>query len=227
MTSVCHAAAAPPNVLFFAVDDLNPRSAVMAIRWPRRPTSINWPRGARCSSERTACRAVCSPSRNGVLTGLRPQTIKIYDLPTNFRKSVPNVVTLPQHFKNNGYKTEALGKIFHVGHGNHEDPASWSVPHWKAQTVNYQLPENKGKLTREQARFENKKVGKADKLPRGAAVEAADVPDNGYADGQLADEAIRRLQQASSNAQQPFFLAVGFRAAAFAIQCSPEVLGPA
>ena len=144
------------------------------------------------------------------MTGLRPQTLRIYDLGTNFRTSVPRAVTLPQHFQSQGWKTEALGKIFHVGHGNHEDPASWSVPHWGAKTVHYLLPENRAALTREQARFENKSPGKVERLPRGAPVEAADVNDDAYSDGQIAAEAIRRLRAAKENGGQPFFLAVGF-----------------
>ncbi len=203
-------AAERPNVLFIAVDDLKPTIGCYGDDLAVTP---NLDRLAARGTlfERAYCmQAVCSPSRNGVLTGLRPQTLEIYDLGTNFRKSVPNVVTLPEHFKNHGYKTEALGKIFHVGHGNHEDPASWSVPHWRAKTVHYVLPENTAELTREEARFENKRLGKVNKLPRGAPVEAADVPDETYADGKIAREAVRRLQAAKDNPDQPFFLAVGF-----------------
>jgi iduronate 2-sulfatase len=101
-----------------------------------------------------------------------------------------------------------MGKIFHVGHGNHEDPASWSVPHWKAEVVAYALPESRANqgLTREEALFANKPAGS---LPRGAAYEAADVPDNRYPDGALADEAVRRLHEAKERGG-PFFMAVGF-----------------
>ena len=104
---------------------------------------------------------------------------------------------------------EGLGKIFHVGHGNHEDSASWSVPPWKANVVAYALPESKAKqgLTREEALFANQP---AKDLPRGAAYECADVPDNTYPDGALADEVIRRLQAVKDHPAEPFFLAVGF-----------------
>jgi iduronate 2-sulfatase len=141
-----------------------------------------------------------------LLTSLRPQTLGIYDLATNFRQSRPGAVTLPEFFKNNGYHTAGLGKVFHVGHGNHEDEQSWSVPHFKVKSIGYALKENQGP-TREGALFENKNP--AD-LPRGAAFENADVPDNAYGDGQIADEAVRRLEQARARPDQPFFLAVGF-----------------
>lgn len=150
--------------------------------------------------------AVCSPSRNSLLTSLRPQTLGIYDLGTNFRQSRPDAVTLPEHFKNQGYHTQAMGKIFHVGHGNNEDKASWSVPHFSAKSIGYALKENQAP-TREGAMFENKKP--AD-LPRGAAYESAMVADNAYGDGKIADEAVKRLSEASKTPGQPFFMAVGF-----------------
>jgi iduronate 2-sulfatase len=196
-----------PNVLFIAVDDLKPNIGCYGDTHARTP-NIDRLASRGVLFERAYCmQAVCSPSRNGVLTGLRPQTLRIYELSTNFRQSVPEVVTLPQHFRQLGWKTEALGKLFHVGHGNHEDPASWSVPHWQAKSIGYALPENKAQLTREEALFENKN---ARDLPRGAAVESADVPDNSYGDGKIADEAITRLQAAKRLPDQPFFLAVGF-----------------
>jgi iduronate 2-sulfatase len=134
----------------------------------------------------------------------------VYDLGTNFR-AAPNAVTLPQYFRLRGYWTEALGKIFHVGHGNHEDEASWSTPHWKADVVAYALPESRAKegLTREEALFSNR-PGNVQQLPRGAAWEAADVPDDAYPDGRTAEEAIRRLRAAKDKPDRPFFLAVGF-----------------
>jgi iduronate 2-sulfatase len=136
----------------------------------------------------------------------------VYDLGTNFRKAVPNAVTLPQYFKSHGYRAEGLGKIYHVGHGNHDDPASWSVPHWNAHVVRYALPESRAPrgLTREEALFSNAPGVGAQRLPRGAAYEAADVGDSDYPDGQIADEAIRRLKSAAKKSDEPFFLAVGF-----------------
>ena len=57
--------------------------------------------------------AVCSPSRSSLLDRRRPDTTKVWDLETHFRKALPDVVTLPQHFKNNGYFVRGMGKIFH------------------------------------------------------------------------------------------------------------------
>lgn len=201
-------AADRPNVLLICVDDLKPILGCYGDRAVKTPQLDRLAARAMVFQRAYCNQAVCSPSRNALLTGLRPQTLGIYDLGTNFRHARPAAVTLPQHFRKHGYRTEGLGKIFHVGHGNHEDPESWSVPHWKANVVAYADPASKAPqgLTREEALFSNQS---ARNLPRGAAWEAADVPDSTYPDGALADEAIRRLA-AAANSAEPFFLAVGF-----------------
>jgi iduronate 2-sulfatase len=129
------------------------------------------------------------------MTGLRSTTLGIYDLPTNFRVAAPDAVSVAQYFRAHGWRTEALGKIFHTGHGNREDAASWTVPHWRPTGGgNYARPENLASA----------------QPPRNPPTENADVADNAYADGKIAEEAIRRLQQAKARPTEPFFLAVGF-----------------
>jgi iduronate 2-sulfatase len=202
-------AAEKPNVLFICVDDLKPTLGCYGDQTIKSP---NFDRLAARGIvfERAYCnQAVCAPSRNSLMTGRRPTTLGIYDLGTNFRKSAPDAITLTQHFMKQGYRAEGLGKIFHVGHGNHEDAASWSVPHWPANSIFYALPENRAKqgLTREEALFSNQSP---EKLPRGAAYEAADVTDEMYPDGRIAAEAIARLRAAKDRPGTPFFIAVGF-----------------
>ncbi len=204
------AGAARPNVLFVCVDDLKP---LLGCYGDGRIQSPNIDRLAARGVlfERAYCnQAVCAPSRNALMTGVRPTTLGIYDLGTHFRHGASNAVTLPQYFMRQGYRAESLGKIFHVGHGNYNDPASWSVPHVGGKTVAYVLPENRtnGVPTREEALFDNQTD--VAKLPRGAAYESADVPDDAYPDGKLAAEAIRRLQAAKAKPNEPFFLALGF-----------------
>ena len=203
-----------PNVLLICVDDLKP---LLGCYGDPRVKSPNIDRLAQRGVlfQRAFCnQAVCAPSRNALMTGLRSQTIGIYDLGTNFRLSVPDAVTLGQYFKQHGWRTEAMGKIFHVGHGNHEDAATWSVPHWGPKmgpAGGYVLKENRpAHLTREEGRFSNLSAAEVAKLPRGAPTECADVPDTTYGDGQIADEAIRRLKAAKEQPDTPFFLAVGF-----------------
>ncbi|MEQ1749422.1 MAG: sulfatase-like hydrolase/transferase [Prosthecobacter sp.] len=200
---------AKPNVLLICVDDLKPTIGCFGDTHAKTP-NIDRLAARGMLFEKAFCnQAVCSPSRNALLTSLRPQTLGIYELSTNFRKGAQDAVTLPQHFKNNGYRAEGLGKIFHVGHGNVNDEASWSVPHYSPKTISYALKENNPPTsTREEALFDNKK--EAWKLPRGAPTENADVPDNRYGDGMIADEAIKRLDAAKQKPDEPFFLAVGF-----------------
>lgn len=192
-------AAEKPNVLLVCVDDLKPQLGCYGSPIIKSP-NIDRLAKRGVLFERAFCnQAVCSPSRNSLLTGLRPQTIGIYDLPTHFRKGAPDAVTVGQYFKKHGYRTEAMGKIFHVGHGNIDDAASWSVPHWRPSGGGYALKESTA-TTRP-----SKSGG-----PRGAATECADVPDTAYGDGMIADEAIARLRAAKDKPGEPFFIAVGF-----------------
>src|SRR5688572_21714069 len=146
-------AAEKPNVILICVDDLKPALGVYGDKLSKAP-NVDRLAARGVVFERAYCnQAGCAPSRNALLTGVRPTRMGIYDLGTNLRVAVSNAVTLPQYFKEHGYRTEALGKIFHVGHGNHEDPASWSVPHFGGKTVAYVTPQ-KG-MTREEALFGN------------------------------------------------------------------------
>lgn len=147
------AAASKPNVLLICVDDLKPVIGCYGDPMVKTP-HLDRLAARGVLFERAYCnQAVCAPSRNTLLTGLRPQSLGIYDLGTNFRKAMPDAVTLPQHFIAHGYRAEGLGKIFHVGHGNVNDEASWSVPHFSPRTISYALPENNPpESTREQDR---------------------------------------------------------------------------
>ena len=200
--------AAKPNVLLICVDDLKPIAGCYG--GTAKTPNIDRLAARGVQFQAAYCnQAVCAPSRNALLSGIRPDRMGIYDLGTNFRAGKADAVTLPQAFKNAGYRTEAMGKIFHVGHGNHEDPASWSEPHFQAKSIAYAKPESRSHagLTREEALFANQS---AENLPRGAAYESAEVPDNGYPDGVVAERAIERVKYAGEHPETPFFLAVGF-----------------
>lgn len=201
-------AAEKPNVLLLCVDDLKPVLGCYGDPSARTPNLDRLAAHA-LRLDRAYCnQAVCSPSRNALMTGLRPQTLGIYNLPTNFRKSRPDAITLAQHFQANGYRTEALGKIFHTGHGNTEDEASWTVPHFRPDAPQYLLPENAAPKSANNTKTKGNARGQG-KKPYGAPTEAADVPDDAYADGKIALEAVKRLEAARSQ-PGPFFLAVGF-----------------
>jgi len=205
-------AAEKPNVLLICVDDLKPVLGCYGDQLAKTPNLDRLAaRGMRF--DLAYCnQAVCAASRNNLLLGSRSTSLGIYDLGTNFRRAVPDAVTLPQYFMKNGYRAEAVGKILHTGHGNDDDTASWSVPTVIPKVIEYLDPKNSanGQLTREEAYFTNQKLGEIGKLPRGAAWEAMEVSDEGYSDGRTATEIVKRLQAAKERKDTPFFIAAGF-----------------
>ncbi len=186
------------NVLLICVDDLKPTLGCYGDAHSVSPNIDALATSGIRFGSAYCNQAVCSPSRNALMVGLRPQSLGIYDLATNFRQGSPDAVTMAQHFRRQGYQTASLGKIFHTGHGNFDDIDSWSVTSWRPKVPNYALPQSTS-----QTRL------RPDGQNRGNATESADVPDQAYADGQIADEAIVRLRSAQST-ETPFFLAVGF-----------------
>ncbi|MGE3309890.1 MAG: sulfatase [Limisphaerales bacterium] len=200
------------NVLLLCVDDLKPALGCYGDPLAKSP-NLDRLASSGLRFERAYCnQSVCAPSRNNLLLGSRSTSIGVYGLSRNFRTAVPDAVTMPQHFMRHGYRAEAVGKVLHTGHGNHDDPASWSVPSVIEKVVEYLDPIHSagGQLTREEAYFTNQRLGEIGKLPRGSAIEVADVADNAYADGRIADEGIRRLRAAAERKDTPFFIALGF-----------------
>jgi len=198
-----------PNVLFIPVDDLRPELGCYG------NTHIKSPYIERLAKrgvvfERAYCQqAVCNPSRASLLTGLRPDTIRVWDLVTNLRDQVPDVVTLPQYFKQNGYYAVGMGKIFH---NTFPDPPSWTIPDQPkpAPTREYRkevLDElNRLRAEAREAGMSEKEIGNR---IRGPATDVEDVPDNQRFDGALGDLALEQLRKAASQ-KAPFFVAVGF-----------------
>ncbi len=192
-------AESPKNVLMICVDDLKPNIGCFGDPVAVTP-NIDALAQRGVSFQSAYCnQAVCAPSRNSLMTGLLPQTIGVYDLSTHFRDAAPDVVTVGEHFQRFGYQVQGLGKIYHTGHGNHDDKQTWTVPSWRPKGSQYVHPDS----------LANRVKDSRGRL-RGPATEAADVPDDTYSDGKIADEAVRRLQQSASSPGQPFFLAVGF-----------------
>ncbi|MEL6111091.1 MAG: sulfatase [Planctomycetota bacterium] len=204
-----------PNVLLILVDDLKPTIGCYGDSIAKTPNFDKLAaRGIRFDA--AYCnQAVCAPSRFTLMLGSHSTSTGLYGLGSQLRQIVPNSVTMPQHFATHGYHTESLGKIFHIGHGNYGDPESFSVPHFHEKVIEYVEPESTGggKLTREEAYFTNQKLGQIKSLPRGAAYEDPSVEDDAYADGRVAAETIRRLQNAKQRRVEkgtPFFIAAGF-----------------
>ena len=193
------------NVLFLIADDLNTRMNVTGFKEVRTP-----------NLDRLAARGVnfanaynqypwCGPSRASFLTGLRPDTIKVYDLQTKFRDNFPDTVTLPQYFRENGYRSVRVGKIFHqgvpgdIGTSGPDDPKSWD------EVVN---PKGRDKINERDGRL-NYVTPVVDRAPLGGAMTylADEGTDEEQTDGIVASETIRLLEE---NRGRPFFLAAGF-----------------
>ena len=192
-------AADKPNVLFIAVDDLRPELACYGKQHIHSP---NIDKLAESSTlfERSYCMVpTCGASRASLMTGIRPARKRFVNFLTWADRDAPGITTMNTQFKQNGYYTVSMGKIFH----HPQDSAQgWSEPAWRPKGVAwYQRPEN------QKLHEERQKQGK--RKAKGPAWESADVPDNAYADGVLAEQAISKLQQLKKQ-EQPFFLAVGF-----------------
>ncbi len=206
-----------PNVLMILVDDLKPTLGCYGDKTAKTPHIDRLAQEGMRFDLAYCNQAVCAPSRFTLLLGSHSTSTGLYGLGSHLRKTLPNAITLPQYFAKHGYRTESLGKVFHVGHGNLGDPDSFSVPHFKDKVIEYLDPESTdgGKLTREEALFTNQKLGQIRSLPRGAAFEAPIAKDTDYADGRVAEETIRRLQAAKKRQNEkgggkPFFIVAGF-----------------
>jgi uncharacterized sulfatase len=191
--------AAPPNVLFIIVDDLTTTLGCYGNAHVRTPgMDALAARGVRFDRAYTQF-ALCNPSRCSFLTGCYPEKTGVMDLTTSLRKALPNEVTLPQHFKNNGYATGRVGKVFHVpdpkskldvelGSALHRDNEILT----EAKTAND--PDDKPRTK-----------AKGDGYNRTYA--ASSRPAAEFTDYAIADDAIATLEQFKA---KPFFLAVGF-----------------
>jgi iduronate 2-sulfatase len=191
----------PLNVLFIAVDDLRPQLGCYDHSETLSP-NIDRLAARGTLFERAYCNVpVCGPSRVSVLTGLRTNSgqWRSSDLSRPF-------TTMPALFKANGYETISNGKIFHHLNDRSED---WSEKPWRSVEIYH--GDTDWANYNEYGVWQSAASGAFlnPKSKRGPYCEAADVPDNAYQDGKVADKTIadlKRLKQGGS----PFFLACGF-----------------
>lgn len=189
-----------PNVLFIAVDDLRPELGCYGQPQIKSP-NIDKLAESGLLFNRSYCNVpVCGASRASLLSGVRPNRHRFVDAHISQDEELPGALSLPMHFKNNGYYTVSLGKIYHK---RPDAVGSWSVPEyfpksdWKGWQ-GYVMPES-------DTLIKNGKWG-----IDGPSFEAPDAPDHIYMDGMIADRAVEHLQQFKDTGQ-PFFLAVGFQ----------------
>ncbi|MBM3294028.1 MAG: hypothetical protein FJY82_05830, partial [Candidatus Aminicenantes bacterium] len=208
-----------PNILFIFVDDLRPDLGCYG------NTEIKTPSFDRLAREgviftRTHCQAAaCSPSRASVMTGLRPDSTRVWSLGEEFRKTIPDVVTMPQHFHKFGYHTVSLGKIFH----NHmPDRISWDEPDLRpAEYSTLALidrdPESfyyDDELKKELAAVREERLKKNPKAYAGGwaygrSTECSEAPDSAFYDGAQTDLALETLKRIKDR-RQPFYMGLGY-----------------
>lgn len=190
-----------PNVLFIAVDDLRPELGCYGQQHIKSP-NIDRLAESGLLFKRAYCNIpVCGASRASILSGLRPNRHRFLNYDCYQDKDVPGVVSLPMHFKNNGYTTISLGKIYHH---KADGKGSWTEKPWepKGDWKGWQAY-----ITLDaQSKTEPRKNGNG---INGPSFEWPDAPDHVYPDGLVAEEAVRYLQEFEEN-EEPFFLAVGF-----------------
>jgi iduronate 2-sulfatase len=210
-----------PNVLFIALDDLRPELGCYGAAHIRSP-HIDRLSAQGVRFERAYCQwAICGVSRASLLTGLRPDSIGGTGMTRHFRTVVPDVVTLPQHFKQQGYFAKSFGKIFHgawetaYAGDRMQDPVSWSAPRWTGSPQYYFSPDGMREAREVFSRMKEAKGTANDPdawtrhFVRARATEAPDVPDERLHDGQMTVAAIEELR-AAKDRKQPFFLGIGY-----------------
>jgi len=190
------------NVLLIAVDDLKPTLNCYG------ETQIISPNIDKLADKGTVftkayCQwAVCGPSRASLLTGLTPNGSGVTNLKVQLREINPDVVTLPEYFKLNNYITAACGKVFDKRNvDNGHDSLSWSIPF--TPWFRYKYPE-------EYPPFVSSKTYRVTKKTA-TEIGPEGIGDDGYDDGQICLDALRKLDKLSQNPDQNFFLAVGFK----------------
>jgi arylsulfatase A-like enzyme len=215
-----------PNVLFIAVDDLNDWIGCLGGHPQAKTPNIDRLAKRGVLFTQAQCAApLCNPSRAAVFSGRQPFETGVLDNEeSNLRQMHPDIVLLPQHFQQSGYRTFGSGKLLHHTSRGLFDEDSFPEQRWSpfnAKQVNYteeELPTKGSANPRHITRLKGQEIilplnrMPSDRAPEKRAGESfdwgpLDVDDAAMGDGQIAAWAVERLKRAHD---KPFFLGVGF-----------------
>lgn len=214
-----------PNVLFIIVDDLKPILGCYGDPFVKTPNIDRFAKEGVIFTNTYCQQAVCGPSRASFLTGMRPDYTGVWDLETEMRNINPEILSMPQFFKQNGYITAGIGKVFDSRSVDENiDKPSWSIPFYKKSNDYYpkEMGKAKGryrgvKVLEEIEIYEKiggakgltgKELSNFIKINAKPSVESLDIPDNAYIDGATVLHSKDILKVLKENAK-PFFFAVG------------------
>jgi iduronate 2-sulfatase len=196
------------NVLFIVVDDLKPKLACYGDEFAKTPNIDLLANNSIIFTNAHCAQAICGPSRVSLLTGMRPDNTRTWFMNKNseftlFRELNPDIISLPQLFKESGYTSIGIGKVFDERNLTEiEDSISWSQPseYFNAKGVAYALRNDKPDKGAFGPQYNKLRP----------SVESADVDDEVYFDGRICEGAVDFIEE-FANSGEPFFLAVGFR----------------
>jgi arylsulfatase A-like enzyme len=193
-----------PNILFIAVDDLGLQSPLFGQEQMVTPGLERLASQGVTFTRAYVSVPVCGASRASLLSGARPTSDRFWDYKTRKDVDLPDVPSLPKWFKEHGYTTISNGKIYHH---KDDDLDAWSEAPWMPEHQGvgwkcYLKPESIAMIEA------NKSIADPDSN-MGPSTEDADVPDNMYPDGMLADKVIEDLKRFAESGE-PFFLSAGF-----------------
>ena len=190
----------PLNVLLIMVDDLRPELGCYGVGEVSSPHIDRLANEGMLFNNAYAQYPVCNPSRASLLTGWRPNEVGLLTNNVPLRQKWPDVVSLPQLFRENGYYTAGLGKIFHLGLNAQQEVTFFEDP--KSFDFFYDARKDATKLG---------KTGEGRNLTEGRLKwcqwMAANGDDEDQADGLLAKAAVEILKEKQ---HQPFFMGLGF-----------------
>lgn len=208
-----------PNILFISIDDLRPALGVYGDSIAITPNIDQLASEGMTFRQTFTQVAVCAPSRASLMTGIRPDSTRVWHLGDKFRELKPDAVTMPQYFAKHGYYTVNLGKIFH---NYMPDSVSWDEPDLRparylrpdwlkrdGETFYIRPEVNRSQAIKRDSLLKLNPNRYADGWNTGPAWEAADVHDSMYYDG-AQNELTKKVLTRLANKNQPFYMGLGF-----------------